>query len=121
MYPGQQRINELRERFGVKNGQFWGYYRFKNLNWYLCQDDTDVMDMTKNDWFLFGDVRDEHIPVLMACLEPNETLILGWKDLSPDLQQDQFFSSGGGIWLVVKKDGVVFDKRRDHPQDFEGF
>lgn len=119
MFPTEQRTKELRERFGVSNGQFWGYYRFKNLNWYLSQDDA-FMTTERDEWFCFGDIRDDDPARLMALLEPNEALVLGWKDMGPDVKKDDFFNDGGGVWIIIKKDGVLFDCRRDHPQKFEG-
>jgi hypothetical protein len=109
MYPTEERIKELRERFGVHNGQYWGYYRFKNLNWYL--GDGIMTPGEKDEWFCYGDIRDEDIPRLAALLNPGEILTLGWKELGPDQKEDKFFGTGHDVWLVITCDGAQYDLR----------
>lgn len=118
MLPTEARIKELQQRFGVANGRFFGYqFRFKNLNWYLGRGE---INSEKDEWFCFGDIQDEDVPRLQEALEPEEFLILGWKDLGRDMKHDDFFGDGGKVSMVIAKDGVVFDRRRDYPQQFEG-
>jgi hypothetical protein len=71
------------------------------------------MDPKRDEWFCFGDIRDEDIPKLQETLEHNEFLTLGWKDLNPDVKFDDIFRQGGGAWLVIGKDEILFDVRRD--------
>lgn len=104
MYPTESRIKELRERFGVLNGRFFAHYKYKNLNWYLADSSTS----SENDeWFCFGDIRDEDIPHLQALLGEGERLVLGWKDLGPNQKFEKFFGIGGGIWLIISKTRVM--------------
>lgn len=109
MYPREARLKELRARFGVQNGQFFAYYEFKNLNWYLA--DKDEENMVKAEWFCFGDIREEDMERLPSLLREGEKLILGWKDLGPDTREKTFFGDGGGVWLVIEPEGVTFDIR----------
>lgn len=108
MYPTEGRIRELQERFSVHNGQFWGHYRFKNLNWYLGKDHGPT---DNEEWFCYGDVRDEDVSRLQELLVDNEILTLGWKDLGANQKYHDMFGDGGGIWLVITKEGVQYDKR----------
>lgn len=96
----EKRAVELRTRFGVSNGRFFGYHRYKNLNWYL-----------NDDWFCYGDVRDEDIPELVDELKEGEVLELGWKELPTDQRDDNFFGDGGGLWLKLNHEQVLFDRR----------
>lgn len=112
MLPTESRIKELRERFGVWNGQFWGYYKYKNLNWYLVNykdNFNNISDVTDGEWFNYGDIREEDIDRLKNLLKTGEALILGWKELGPDVRQDKFFGNGGDIWLIITTGGIRFD------------
>lgn len=59
---------ELRERFALRNGQFFGHYRYKNLQWEL-----------NGQFFGFGDLRDQDIIRIQEELAPDETFI-GWNE-----------------------------------------
>ncbi len=111
MYPGQQRINELRERFKVQNGQVLTPNRYKNLNWYLARDVVNRND--PGEWFCFGDIDEILVGVLRKRLQPGEFLVLGWKDLGPNDLEDRTFGDGGGVWLIITPSGVMYDVRRD--------
>lgn len=111
MLPTQERIKELQTRFDVTNGQFFGEYRFKNLNWYL--GDGIMTPAEKDEWFNYGDIREEDIPRVQALLVPGEILTLGWKELGPDKKDDPVFRNGFGVWLVITCDGVQFDVREN--------
>jgi hypothetical protein len=120
MLPTEARIKELRERFGVWNGQFWAVYRYKNLNWYLVKY-TDLMnstngpavkDVDRGEWFCFGDIREEDGDRLAKLLNPGEVLVLGWKELGPDVRKDEFFGNGGDIWMIITTGGVRYDKAK---------
>jgi hypothetical protein len=112
MFPGDQRVKELRERFGVTNGRFFGEYRFKNLNWYFT-DSGKVNQEQPGEWFCYGDIRDDDVISLRSNLNEGELLILGWKELRGDDRWDEVFRDGGGVWMAIAKDGVVYDRRRD--------
>lgn len=118
MYPTQERIKELQWLFGVHSGQFWGQYRFKNLNWYLVKDGK-LASKGEGEWFCYGDIRDEDVPRLQGVLQEGERLVLGWKDMGPDTYTDEIRGFGGGIWMIIRHDRIVYDCRRDHPQKFE--
>lgn len=89
-------IDELRQRFNLQHGRFFAQFKYKNLNWYLG-----------DDWFLYGDIREDDIPRLQALLQEGEELRLGWKELPPHTKSEPFFGDGGGLWLKITKDEVV--------------
>lgn len=126
MYPTETRIKELQERFGVHNGRFFGYYRFKNLNWYFTTMEitskTLIENIDKPEWFCYGDVTEEDAARLQKLLNPGEALIMGWKELPPDEKFDPFFKDGNGIWMIITSEGVKFDFRRDRANNgvFDG-
>jgi len=105
MYPGQTRVNELRERFKVTNGQVLTPHKYKNLNWYLAKDVVNRND--PGEWFNFGDIDEIAISVLPHALKPGEFLVLGWKDQGPDTRDE------GDISLILSPSGVLYDRRRD--------
>lgn len=116
MLPKEERIKELRERFDVWNGQFWAVWKYKNLNWYLVNfNEEDGVDTDDGEWFNYGDIRDEDVDRLAKLLKPGEALVLGWKELGPDVKKDVFFGNGGNIWLIITTGGVRYDvtKHRD--------
>lgn len=51
----------MRERFGLREGQFFAYYKHKNLHWVLNEE-----------FFGFGDLRDEDIERIFNELSDNE-------------------------------------------------
>jgi len=111
MFPGNQRVQEIRDRFRISNGRVMSDYRYKNLNWYLGKD--KVNHINPGEWFLFGDIDETDIIRFGGMLEEGEILILGWKDMGPDQRQDSVFRDGGGLWLAFTKDGVIYDLRND--------
>lgn len=111
MFPGEQKIKDLRERFGVTNGQFFSEYRFKNLNWYFS--DNGVNRMFPGVWFAFGDIREEDIERASKALGEGEALVLGWKDLRPNERSNELFGDGGGVHVAINSGGILYDVRRD--------
>jgi len=51
----------LCERFGLRNGQFFAYYQFKNLHWHLGEKVVG-----------FGDLREEDVARIQAELRDGE-------------------------------------------------
>ena len=119
MIPIGARVKDLQERFGVRDGQFNDPNRYQNLNWYFSSDDKTI-NTDADEWFCFGDILDSDIPRIMSILSFGEAVILGWKDMPRNVKQDEFFGDGGGVRMVIKPEGVVYDGRRDYPQKFEG-
>jgi len=80
------------ERLGLRHGQYFAFYQFKNLNWYL------------NDrWIGFGDLREEDLINIIKALKLRETFAAGWKDLPPYSKNDDFFGDGGGCWITMAR------------------
>ena len=111
MWPGNRRVTELRQRFAVYSGRVIDGYRYKNLNWYLAKD--KVNHEKPGEWFLFGDICEEDIVVMGNTLQDGEIMVLGWKDLGPDIRHDEFFGNGGGLILAFTNKGVIYDRLRD--------
>ena len=121
MLPTETRIKELRERFGVWNGQFWAFWKYKNLNWYLVKfSEEDDVDVDDGEWFNYGDIRDEDVDRLAKLLNPGEALVLGWKELGPNVHKDDFFGNGGGIWLIITTGGARYDVTKHGKQLLNG-
>lgn len=111
MLPTEERVKELQQRFGVITGRYFGEYRFKNLNWYLGKRGT--MPIDEYEWFCYGDIKGDEIQFFQERLDEDEVLALGWKELGPDQKWEDFFLDGEGPWLILTKDEVLFDLRRD--------
>lgn len=60
--------DEMRERFGLRHGQFFAFYRYKNLQWEL-----------NGEFFGYGDLRDDDIIRIQEALTEDETFI-GWNE-----------------------------------------
>lgn len=114
MFPGIARVRELRARFDLNNGRVCAEPRFSNLNWYFTVG-TTINKEEPGEWFNHGDVENEDVPRLMALLQDQELLILGWKDLGMDVRSDPYQGDGGNVKLVISNAGVVYDVRRDGP------
>jgi hypothetical protein len=62
------KIEKLCERFGLKNGQFFGTYVYKNLHWSI-----------NGTFFGFGDLRNEDIERIKNELNEGEE-VAGWNE-----------------------------------------
>ena len=111
MLPTEERIKELREHFGVWNGQFFAEYRFKNLNWYLGKK--IPIKFEECEWFCYGDVRHDDIARVQSLLKSDELLFLGWKELGANQEWDSVFRDGEGPWVIITNPSVLLDIRRD--------
>lgn len=96
----QDRMRELRDRFDIQSGGMRTPYRYKNLNWYM-----------NDQWFCFSDIGEEDIDRIVAELKEGEVLTLGWKDMQPHQKMHEMFGDGGGLWLILAHDGVLYDVR----------
>jgi len=91
---------QLQERFGLSDGRFFAYYRYKNLNWHLAkvEDPKGPMDV---EWICYGDVTNEDIHRIMPLLEPGEALYLGWKDMpASEVDWEMPLFGYNRVWLV---------------------
>lgn len=59
---------EIQTRFELFNGQFFAWYRYKNLQWFL-----------DGVYIGFGDLRDEDILRIAVTLEDGEVFV-GWNE-----------------------------------------
>ena len=107
MLPRESRRNELRRQFEMYHGQLHDNALYRNLNWYYCHNAQRPIELC--EWFMLGDISVEDIEKLRFLLLPGELISLGWKDMAPDVRDDEF-GNGGGLWLVISRDGVVYDK-----------
>lgn len=70
---------ETAARFGLRDGQFFAEYRYKNLHWVLCRR-RFVHGQGRIPYpFGFGDLRDEDIERIVAGLGPQERFE-GWHE-----------------------------------------
>lgn len=74
----EEQQEDIRKRFHLRDGQFFGQNRHKNLHWYLGEHR-----------FGFGDLRDSDILIIRAALEPGE-VFYGYNasHMGPWMQQE---------------------------------
>lgn len=65
--------SKLREIFNLRDGQFFGEYRYKNLHWFIQHHDQQPILMG------FGDLRDEDILFIAENIADGVEFV-GWNE-----------------------------------------
>lgn len=84
---------QLCERFGLRHGQFFAHYRYKNLQWAL-----------NGEFFGYGDLRDGDLIRIQESLADDETFV-GWNEHhGTDWQQTSM------PMVIVTDNNIMFRK-----------
>lgn len=84
------RDHALLMRFGLRDGQFFAYFKHSNLHWFLNDKE-----------FGYGDLRDEDIVRIAEELKPGEEFI-GWNE-----HHGSRFQQTNTPIIRIKPDGVI--------------
>lgn len=84
------RDHALLMRFGLRDGQFFAFYKYSNLHWFLNSKEIG-----------YGDLRDEDICRIVTELKPGEEFI-GWNEHHGSRCQQT-----NTPMIRIKSDGVV--------------